>query len=97
MELEKHVKMLDFLIKNTEEKTIRETLIVAHNRLLRDVNAMKAGVRRPTDWPCCAKCGKPFGWANTDNDYVHEVLPACDCRAGAVLCAARPDGMWNEV
>lgn len=46
MELEKHVKMLDFLIKHTDEKTIRETLVVSRNRLLRDMTAADAGMRR---------------------------------------------------
>lgn len=97
MELEKHVKMLDFLIKHTDEKTIRETLVVSRNRLLRDMTAADAGMRRTYEWPCCAKCGKPYDWKATDNDYVHDVIPACECKAGVVFSDARPSGMWNEV
>ena len=91
------ISVLDFLLRHTQEPIYRSALTVARNRLLRDVDSSEAARRSVSDWPCFAKCGAPYAWRQTDNDYVHDVLTACDCGASAVLRAARPDGMWNEV
>ena len=90
------ISVLDFLLRHTQEPIYRSALTVARNRLLRDVDSSEAARRSVSDWPCCAKCGAPYAWRQTDNDYVHEVLPACDCGAVAAFQNARPSGMWND-
>ena len=97
IEMKKHLQMLDYLIKNTNDKTINETLTFAYNRIFKDVWQEEAGKRREEEWPVCAKCGKPYGWSATNDDHVHDVIPACKCGADIVWREKRPAGMWKEV